>query len=159
MESKSLCHFKPIEGSQIKVRDFVFLKGRPCKILTVDHIKNGKHGGAKFKLLALDLITSKNVSYTGPSNEKLVAFEIVKKTLRLINIDVSTKLMECLDDNNESINLSIKDEVNEVIYEELLQKYSADKSFDVNIMYVPLPQGNDEYSDIVIIESFKEDKE
>lgn len=159
MNKQSLCHFMPIEGSQIKIKDFVILRGRPCKVLSVEHIKNGKHGGAKFKLLAYDFLTSKNVIYLGPASEKVIEFNIVKKVYRLINIDKKSKVMECLDDNNESVSLQVKDDVNKEIYDKLLREYATDKSYDINVTFVPVPAGDDEYVDFILIESYKEDKD
>ncbi|AYV83010.1 MAG: translation initiation factor eIF-5A.2 [Hyperionvirus sp.] len=147
----SKCDIDPIEGSQIKVGQYVIIRLQPCRIVKVNHVKNGKHGGAKFKISGFNMLTSKNIDYTGPGDERVLQFKPIKTKLTLLNH--SKNVFECVDDQKVVTSISVKPTEK---YEEFIENYDADKEYAINILTVPILIEEDDYNDIHLLESYKE---
>ena len=50
-------HTYPLETTKIRKGGELMIKGRPCKVLAVKDISNGKHGAAKHHVTGTDLFT------------------------------------------------------------------------------------------------------
>ena len=76
----------PVSVGDIKKGDHCILKGHPCKIVEVHHIKLGKHGHTKAVLIGLDIFTSKRYEDSFPTSHTIEAPFIEKKEYQLLDV-------------------------------------------------------------------------
>lgn len=50
-----------IQANRIKVGDYVIIRGRPCKVISVSVSKTGKHGHTKVYIKAIDKETNEEM--------------------------------------------------------------------------------------------------
>jgi len=48
---------RPAELGSVKEGSYIILEGEPCKIVSREHFKPGKHGSAKVRLVAISITT------------------------------------------------------------------------------------------------------
>jgi translation initiation factor 5A len=50
---------KPMDLGALKVGSYIIIDGEPCRIVSYDHSKPGKHGSAKARITAVGVFDSK----------------------------------------------------------------------------------------------------
>ena len=81
---------------EIKI-GFYTLIDNPCKITNVTIAKTGKHGHMKVTLLGNDMITNKNITWTGPGHTSITTFNPIRINYQIV--DINDDDVECLDNN------------------------------------------------------------
>lgn len=67
----------------------------PCKIVSREHFKPGKHGSAKVRLVALSLFTGSKKSYVAPAESRVDVPMIDKRSGQIVSVmDKSVQLMD-----------------------------------------------------------------
>ena len=147
----SKCNIYPVEGSQIKNGHYVILRSSPCKINQVDHIKNGKHGGAKFKISGFNILTGKKVEYTGPGDERVLRFVPIKTKLTMMSYDKDT--FECIDESDVASVVTVR--TNTEKYAKFVESYNSDREYSVEFVTIPIMIGEDDFNDVNLLDSYK----
>lgn len=75
---------KPVDVGSLKVGHYIVLENEPCKIVSYDHSKPGKHGSAKARIVAIGVFTNQKRDITQPVGARLDVPLIEKKTGQVI---------------------------------------------------------------------------
>lgn len=76
---------KPADLGTCKVGSYIVIEDEPCKIVSFDHSKPGKHGSAKARVVALGLFDGVKRSHVGPVSEMVHIPLIDKRTGQVIS--------------------------------------------------------------------------
>ena len=71
---------KVVDANTLKVGRYILVGDEPCKILSIDHSKGGKHGHAKLRIVAKGLFDENNRSIMFPVSTKIDVPIIDKKS-------------------------------------------------------------------------------
>jgi translation initiation factor 5A len=74
------------EVSSMKQGRYVMMDGSPCEIVGLDWSAPGKHGHAKYRLTAMDMITGSKKMGIFTSHDKIEVPIIEKKNAQVLNI-------------------------------------------------------------------------
>ena len=77
---------KQQSAGSLKVNRYVIVKDEPCKILSVDVSKSGKHGHAKVRVVCVGLFDSNKRSLTFPSHSNVEVPLIEKSTAMVTSV-------------------------------------------------------------------------
>jgi len=81
---------RPEEAGSLKVGSFIIIDDEPCKIVSIDKSKAGKHGSAKVRIVALGIFDGKKRSYVGPADAQVEVPIIEKKVGQVISVSSSS---------------------------------------------------------------------
>jgi len=81
---------KPESAGSLKTGSFIILDDEPCKIVSIDKSKAGKHGSAKVRIVALGIFDGKKRSYVGPVDAQVEVPIIDKKVGQIISVTPTT---------------------------------------------------------------------
>ncbi len=76
---------KPADLGTVKVGSYIVIEDEPCKIISFDHSKPGKHGSAKARIVAIGLFDGVKRSHVGPVSENILIPMIDKRTGQVIS--------------------------------------------------------------------------
>jgi translation initiation factor 5A len=62
---------RPADLGTVKVGSYIIIDGEPCKVVSQDHFKPGKHGSAKVRLVAISILTGGKKSYVAPAESRV----------------------------------------------------------------------------------------
>ena len=62
---------RPADLGSVKVGSYIIIDGEPCKVVSQDHFKPGKHGSAKVRLMAISIFTGNKKSYVAPAESRV----------------------------------------------------------------------------------------
>ncbi len=62
---------RPAELGSVKEGSYIIIDGEPCKVVSREHFKPGKHGSAKVRLVAISLFTGSKKSYVSPAESRV----------------------------------------------------------------------------------------
>ena len=103
---------KMVDAGTLKVNRYLLVGDEPCKILTLDHSKSGKHGHAKIRLTVVGLFDGSKRSVVFPANSKVDVPMIEKKTANVLAIMGDTlSIMDMDDYNTLEINIEERDNI------------------------------------------------
>lgn len=109
---------KMVDAGTLKVNRYMMVGDEPCKILTLDHSKSGKHGHAKLRLTVVGLFDGSKRSVVFPANNKVEVPVIEKKTAMVSAIMGETiSVMDMEDYNTFELNLPEDEEIKAKIQE------------------------------------------
>lgn len=77
---------KPEEVSSLKEGRFVILDGAPCKIVSIQISKTGKHGHAKARIEGIGIVDGKKRIELHPSHDKVEVPIIDKNDAQVLNV-------------------------------------------------------------------------
>ena len=69
----------------LKVGSYIIIDGEPCRIVSYDHSKPGKHGSAKARITAVGVFDSKPHPFVGPVSTKVEVPLIDKRNGQIIS--------------------------------------------------------------------------
>ena len=79
----------------VKVGSYIILDGEPCKVVSQDHFKPGKHGSAKVRLVAISVTTGSKKSYVAPAESRVDIPMIDKRSGQVTTtMDNSVQIMD-----------------------------------------------------------------
>jgi translation initiation factor 5A len=76
---------KPMDLGALKVGSYIIIDGEPCRIVSYDHSKPGKHGSAKARITAVGVFDSKPHPFVGPVSTKVEVPLIDKRNGQIIS--------------------------------------------------------------------------
>ncbi|MDA4126444.1 MAG: translation initiation factor IF-5A [Thaumarchaeota archaeon] len=86
---------RPAELGSVKEGSYIIIDGEPCKVVSRDHFKPGKHGSAKIRLVAISLFTGAKKSYNSPAESRIDIPMIDKRSGQVTSImDGSVQIMD-----------------------------------------------------------------
>lgn len=118
---------KVADVSTIKSGSYMMIDGAPCKVVSVEHSKSGKHGHAKFRIVAVGIIDEKKRDIVMPHGSVEVPI-IEKKSAQVLS--VSGDMANVMDTTTyETFDLKIPEELKgqivegvQVLYWEILDQ-------------------------------------
>ena len=69
---------------------YVLIDDEPCKIVSIDTSKPGKHGSAKANIVAIDIFTGTKRTLQAPVSEKVFVPQIDKRRAQVVAIHSGT---------------------------------------------------------------------
>ncbi len=63
----------PIRAGEIKIGMIILLDNHPCKVISIDVSKTGKHGHAKAVFMGIDIFTDKKYTDMSPTSHNMYA--------------------------------------------------------------------------------------
>ncbi len=86
---------RPADLGSLKEGSYIILDGEPCKIVSREHFKPGKHGSAKVRLVAISITTGSKKSYVSPAESRVEVPMIDKRSGQITSImDNTVQLMD-----------------------------------------------------------------
>ncbi len=86
---------KPADLGSVKVGSYIILDGEPCKVVSRDHFKPGKHGSAKVRLVAISILTGSKKSYVSQAESRVDIPMIDKRSGQITSVmDNSVQVMD-----------------------------------------------------------------
>jgi len=115
---------KIAEAGSLKANRYVIINDEPCKIISVEHSKSGKHGHAKMRILCVGLFDGSKRSAVFPANTKVEVPMIEKKTAMVSAIMGNTlSVMDMSDYNTFEIDMPQEEELKSKITEGVQIEY------------------------------------
>ncbi len=86
---------RPADLGSVKEGSYIILDGEPCKVVSREHFKPGKHGSAKVRLVAISLFTGGKKSYVSPAESRVEIPMIDKRSGQITSVtNDSVQLMD-----------------------------------------------------------------
>jgi translation initiation factor 5A len=86
---------RPADLGSVKEGSYIILDGEPCKVVSREHFKTGKHGSAKVRLVAISLLTGSKKSYVSPAESRVDIPMIDKRSGQVTSVmDNSVQVMD-----------------------------------------------------------------
>ncbi|MGA8106561.1 MAG: translation initiation factor IF-5A [Nitrososphaeraceae archaeon] len=77
---------KPMDLGSLKVGSYIIIDNEPCRIVSYDHSKPGKHGSAKARVAAMGVFDGSKHSLVSPVSANVEVPLINKKSGQVISI-------------------------------------------------------------------------
>ncbi len=79
----------------MKEGSYIILDGEPCRVVSREHFKPGKHGSAKVRLVAISIFTGSKKSYVAPAESRVDIPMIDKRSGQITSVmNDSVQLMD-----------------------------------------------------------------
>lgn len=86
---------KPTDIGSVKIGHHIIIDGEPCRIVSYDHSKPGKHGSAKARIVAMGVFDEVKRSIVSPVSARIEVPIIEKRTAQIISkADNTVQLMD-----------------------------------------------------------------
>ena len=86
---------RPADLGSVKEGSYIILDGEPCKVVSREHFKPGKHGSAKVRLVAISIFTGSKKSYVSPAESRVDIPMIDKRSGQITSVmNDSVQLMD-----------------------------------------------------------------
>ncbi len=77
---------RPADLGSVKEGSYIILDGEPCKVVSREHFKPGKHGSAKVRLVAISIFTGSKKSYVSPAESRVDIPMIDKRSGQITSV-------------------------------------------------------------------------
>ncbi|RLE50273.1 MAG: translation initiation factor IF-5A [Candidatus Methanomethylicota archaeon] len=77
---------KPVEAGSLKEGSFIIIDEVPCKIVSIEKSKTGKHGSAKARIVAIGLFDGVKRSIVVPADSKVDVPVVDKRSGQVISV-------------------------------------------------------------------------
>jgi translation initiation factor 5A len=81
---------KPMDLGSLKVGSYIIIDNEPCRIVSYDHSKPGKHGSAKARVAAMGVFDGSRHSLVSPVSANVEVPLINKRSGQVISISGQT---------------------------------------------------------------------
>ena len=85
---------RPGELGALKPGNLVVIDGEPCKVVSIEKSKPGKHGSAKARVVAIGIFDNVKRSIVGPVDSHVDIPIINKRTAQVVSIMDTVQLMD-----------------------------------------------------------------
>ncbi|MDA4125454.1 MAG: translation initiation factor IF-5A [Thaumarchaeota archaeon] len=86
---------RPAELGSVKEGSYIIIDDEPCRVVSREHFKPGKHGSAKVRLVALSIFTGSKKSYVAPAESRVDIPMIDKRSGQVTSLTpTSVQLMD-----------------------------------------------------------------
>lgn len=105
---------KLVEPGSIKVGGYIVIDGAPCRVVDTSTSRPGKHGHAKFRIVAVGLLDGKKRDIVMPGHDKAEVPIVEKNTAQVLSISGNTaNVMDS--ETYETFDLEIPEELKEKV--------------------------------------------
>lgn len=77
---------KPVEIGELKVGSFVVIDNIPCRVVSMDKSKTGKHGSAKVRVVAMGIFDDVKRNLLAPADQRVDVPIVEKRSAQVIAI-------------------------------------------------------------------------
>ncbi len=105
----------------LKIGSYIVIDGEPCRIVSYDHSKPGKHGSAKARITAVGVFDSKPHPFVGPVSTKVDVPLIDKRNGQIISKSGETLQIMDLETFEVFETSSVEDEIREKLQQSEIQ--------------------------------------
>jgi len=77
---------KPVEIGSLKEGSFVVIDNVPCRVVSMDKSKTGKHGSAKARVVAVGLFDNIKRNIVAPADQRVDVPLVEKRTAQVISL-------------------------------------------------------------------------
>jgi translation initiation factor 5A len=106
---------KPMDLGALKVGSYIIIDGEPCRIVSYDHSKPGKHGSAKARITAVGVFDGKPHPLVGPVSTKVDVPLIDKRNGQIISKQGDTLQIMDLETFETFETTAVEDQIKERI--------------------------------------------
>ncbi len=85
---------RPGELGSLKPGNLVVIDGEPCKVVSIEKSKPGKHGSAKARVVAIGLFDNVKRSIVGPVDSHIEIPIISKRSAQVVSVMDTVQLMD-----------------------------------------------------------------
>ena len=86
---------RPADLGSVKEGSYIILDGEPCRVVSREHFKPGKHGSAKVRLVAISIFTGSKKSYVSPAESRVDIPMIDKRSGQITSVmDNAVQVMD-----------------------------------------------------------------
>ncbi len=85
---------RPGELGSLKPGNLVVIDGEPCKVVSIEKSKPGKHGSAKARVVAIGIFDNVKRSLVGPVDSHVDIPIISKRSAQVVSIMDTVQLMD-----------------------------------------------------------------
>lgn len=75
---------KVVEVKELKVGKFVMIEGEPCKVMSIQTAKTGKHGSAKARVEGIGILNNHKRSFVSPAESKIEVPIMERKSAQVL---------------------------------------------------------------------------
>ncbi|MBI5252867.1 MAG: translation initiation factor IF-5A [Euryarchaeota archaeon] len=75
---------KVVEVKELKVGKFVMVDGEPCKVMSIQTAKTGKHGSAKARVEGIGILDNRKRSFVSPVEAKIEVPILERKSAQVL---------------------------------------------------------------------------
>lgn len=101
---------KQTTATQVKEGDTILLDNAPCRVVSMQKSKPGKHGAAKARIVAIGILDEKKRDMVMPGHERIDVPLVEKKNAQVLSISGDTaNLMDM--ETYETFDLKIPEEL------------------------------------------------
>lgn len=75
---------KVVEVKELKVGKFVMIEGEPCKVMSIQTAKTGKHGSAKARVEGIGILNNQKRSFVSPAESKIEVPIMERKSAQVL---------------------------------------------------------------------------
>jgi len=84
----------PVEIGSLKVNSLIIIDGEPCKIVSMEKSKPGKHGAAKVRVVAIGLFDGVKRSIVSPVDAMVEVPIVDKRVGQVVAVTDTVQLMD-----------------------------------------------------------------
>jgi len=110
----------------------------------------------KCNITGIDVLTGKKYNDVVPGHANMIEFKLEKNEYALIDIAADGTTISCLTKENKEVTV-VTDPESEV-FKKMKADFDGGKSLLVAVIRAPVEGAKDTFTDIEMVESFKEDK-
>ena len=99
----------------LKVGSYIIIDGEPCRIVSYDHSKPGKHGSAKARVAAIGVFDGSRHSLVSPVSASVDVPLINKKSGQIVSLSGQTLQIMDLDSFEVFETSAVEDEIRDKI--------------------------------------------
>ena len=86
--------FRITQIGSLKINSLIMIDGEPCKIVSTDKSKPGKHGSSKVRVVAIGVFDSVKRSVVNNTNTNINSPIVGKKVAQVISLSDTIQLMD-----------------------------------------------------------------
>src|SRR2546425_13265808 len=106
---------KPMDLGALKVGSYIVVDGEPCRIVSYDHSKPGKHGSAKARITAVGVFDGRPHPFVGPVSGRVEVPLIDKRSGQIISKTADTLQIMDLETFEIFETTAVEDEIKDKI--------------------------------------------
>ena len=106
---------KPMDLGSLKVGSYIIIDNEPCRIVSYDHSKPGKHGSAKARVSAIGVFDGSKHSMVSPVSANVEVPLIDKRSGQIVSITGSSLQIMDLETFEVFETSSVEEEVRDKI--------------------------------------------